>query len=178
MSIAETGALLKFMPFSAMLRDGLDRMFDIVKSEKFHSFVNGECYESTFTEAVLISPRVQDILRNDRNCRVFVISDEDINSQYFGDFFEFICRRDCFSLSEGKELSFLSIRRFSGNERLILILLASHHSMSDSNRNSISVSQSTSTASSPSSETVSSNMGCKKRNRPLSRDMVKTQTIF
>jgi hypothetical protein len=94
MSAAEADTLFKFRPFYAILQDGLDRMFNVVKSEEFHFFMNGDCYESTLAEAVLISPTVHDVLRHDRSCRVFVISDKnkdkDIDSRYFDDFLDFI----------------------------------------------------------------------------------------
>jgi hypothetical protein len=68
------------------LQDGFDRMFDFVKSEKFQFVVN----ESYLTEGVLISPTVHGVLRNDRSCRGFVISDKDVESRDFDHFLEFI----------------------------------------------------------------------------------------
>jgi hypothetical protein len=53
MSVAEADALFQFKPFYAILQDGLDRMFDVVKSEEFQFFVNGECYASPLAEAIL-----------------------------------------------------------------------------------------------------------------------------
>jgi hypothetical protein len=155
MSVAGADTRFKFRPFYAILQEGCDRMFDVVRSETFQFFVNGECYESTLAEAVLISPRVHDVLRNDRSSRAFVISDEDLESRDFGHFLDFVRCHDCVSFSEDKELSFLSICRLLGNERLALILLASQNSTSSSNHNSIFVLKSPSSVSSPSCETVS-----------------------
>jgi hypothetical protein len=129
MSVAAADTLFKFKPFDAILQHGVDRMFEVVKSEEFHFFVNGQCYQSSLAEVVLISPTIHEILRNDRSCRVFVISDDDIDSRGFGHFLDFIHCHDCVSLSEDKALSFRSICRLLRNERLGLILLASHHSI-------------------------------------------------
>jgi hypothetical protein len=154
LSVAEADRLFKFRPFYALLQDGFDRMFDTVKSEEFHFLVNGECYESTLAEAVLISPTVHDVLRNDRSFRVSVISDKEIDSRDFGHFLDFIRCHDCVSLLEGKTLLFLTICPLFRNERLALILLASQNS----SQHSISVSKCTSIASSPSSETVTNDI--------------------
>jgi hypothetical protein len=97
--------------------------------------VNGECYESTLAEVVLISPTVHDVLRNNRSCRVFVISDEDIDEQAFDYFLDFIRCHDSVSLSEDKSLSFILICRLLGNERLALILL--HHIIRHQHRDRI-----------------------------------------
>jgi hypothetical protein len=69
MSVTEADTLFKFRTFYAILQDGLDRMFDIVESDKFQFFVNGECSEGTLAEAALISPTVHDTLQHDRSCR-------------------------------------------------------------------------------------------------------------
>jgi hypothetical protein len=124
MSVAEVDTLFKFGPFYAILQDGLDRMFDVVKSEEFRFFVNGECYASTLAEAVLISPTVHDVLRNDRSCPIFVISDKDIDSRNFGHFLDLIRCHDCVSLSEDKALSFLSICRLLAHKRSMIFGLA------------------------------------------------------
>jgi hypothetical protein len=62
MSVAEADTLFKFTLFCTISQDGFDRMFEVVKSEEVQFFVNGDCYESTLAEAVIISPTVHDVL--------------------------------------------------------------------------------------------------------------------
>jgi hypothetical protein len=74
------------------------------------SLADSESYASTLAEAVQISATVRDVLGNDRSCRVFVISDKDIESRDFGHFLDWIRCHDCVSLSEDNALSFLEQR--------------------------------------------------------------------
>jgi hypothetical protein len=48
--------------------------------------VNGQVLEITLAEAVLISPKVHEALRLDRNSRTFTISDDTIDSKSSGIF--------------------------------------------------------------------------------------------
>jgi hypothetical protein len=70
MPVPGMGTQSKFRPFYAIFDDGLDRMFEVVKSEEFRFFVNGESLNITLSEAILILPRVHAALRLDRNCRI------------------------------------------------------------------------------------------------------------
>jgi hypothetical protein len=51
----------RFSPFYAILYDGQDRMFELVKSDKFTFVINNTEFESTIAEAVLISPLVLNV---------------------------------------------------------------------------------------------------------------------
>jgi hypothetical protein len=136
MSVLGVEAQFQFRPFYAILEDDLDRMFEFVKSEEFQFFVNGKALESTLEEAVLISPRVHEALRHNRNNRTFTISDDTINSKLFGIFLELVRSHDCVALLKNKKLSLLSICRLFGNERRVLILLASINSSLESDSRS------------------------------------------
>jgi hypothetical protein len=109
MSVTGMDVQFKFRPFYAILEDGLDRMFEVVKSEEFRFFVNGQALESTLAEAALISPRVHEALRFDRNSRTFAILDDTIDSKSFGIFLELVRSHDCVALPKDKKLSLLSI---------------------------------------------------------------------
>jgi hypothetical protein len=136
------------------VQDGLQRIFDFVKSDSFTFVVNEGCFESMIAEAVLIWPAVCEVIRNDRNVDTFVISGSDFDSSYFGIILDIIRSSDCVCFSSDQELSLLSICRLLGNERLSLLLLASVKSTSASN---IKVNTG-STTTSTSESTVSTNI--------------------
>jgi hypothetical protein len=75
-----------------------------MKSEEFRFFVNGQVPESTLAEAVLISPKVHEALRLDRNSRTFTISDDNVDSKSSGIFLELVRSRDCVALPKDKRL--------------------------------------------------------------------------
>jgi hypothetical protein len=125
MSVHGADKSLKFLPFYAILQDGLTRLFEVVKSDEFRFIVNGDSFESSVAEAVLISPTIHEVLQNDQSRRTFVISGDKIGSNDFGIFLEFVRCQDCNTFSDNKELSLLSICRLLGNERLARIFLAS-----------------------------------------------------
>jgi hypothetical protein len=61
MSITPTDTAFAFLPFYVIVETELKRMLEFVKSDCFTFIVNGEHFESTIVEAVLISPAVCDI---------------------------------------------------------------------------------------------------------------------
>jgi hypothetical protein len=75
-----------FSPFSALLRDGFDRMQEFVESEEFTFVVNGENFSVPLTEALLLSSKVCEIIRNEASCRSFRIDTGDVRSGEFGNF--------------------------------------------------------------------------------------------
>jgi hypothetical protein len=57
MSVSDANPQLKFMPFHAIVEDGLDRVFNILGSAEFTFYVKGSKVKSTIGEAVLLSPK-------------------------------------------------------------------------------------------------------------------------
>jgi hypothetical protein len=64
--IHEAESAFKLLPLYARLEDGLERLFDIVKSNVFRFYVNGKVFESTIAEAVLLSLTIYESLQSDR----------------------------------------------------------------------------------------------------------------
>jgi hypothetical protein len=58
MALPPSDALLNGSVFYALLQDGLSRMLSVVKTDKFEVVLNGESFETTVAEAVLLSPIV------------------------------------------------------------------------------------------------------------------------
>jgi hypothetical protein len=73
MTVPPSEALLKGSKLYALLQDGLARMLSVVKSDKFEVVVKGECFETTLAEAVLISPKIYELLQIDPTIRTFTI---------------------------------------------------------------------------------------------------------
>jgi hypothetical protein len=99
-------------------------MLEIVKSDCFTFVVNGEHFESTVAEMVLISPTVCDLLRHDAGARSFVISSFNIESNDFGSILGFVRSFDTV-LSKDRALPLVSIFNILGNDQLSFLLLAS-----------------------------------------------------
>jgi hypothetical protein len=108
-------------------------MLSVVKSDKFEFVVKGEIFETTLAEAVLISPKIYELFQIDPTIRTFTICDfdesPDVESNLFKVFLECIRLREFHGLSASDELTFLSICRLLGNERLAFLFLASLNSM-------------------------------------------------
>jgi hypothetical protein len=127
-------ALLKGSKFYGLLQDGLARMLSIVKSDKFEIVVKGEIFETTLAEAVLISPKIYELLQLDPTIRTFTICghDEapDVDSSSFKMFLDCVHVREFLHWSPSNELTFLYICRLLGNERLAFLFLASLNTLS------------------------------------------------
>jgi hypothetical protein len=157
MSVSPSNTPLKELQFYSLLQEGVDRMLSVVQSDKFEFIVKGDRFSSTLAEAVLISPKVYEIFQTDQSIRTFTICEEGKNqtetktetveSSSFKTFLECFHLHDFQKLSQSEELSFLSICRILGNERLAFLILAS--------LNSHSTSTSTSSSSSSSSSSIS-----------------------
>jgi hypothetical protein len=78
-----------------------------VKSEEFQFCLNGDVLETTLAEAILISPRIHEALRLDRNSRIFTISKNDIDSKSSAIFLEFDRSHDCVAMPKDKMVSLL-----------------------------------------------------------------------
>jgi hypothetical protein len=120
----------KFTPFYAIVSDGFDRMLDVVETEEFTFSVNGSSVKSNVAEAVLISPKIHDLILNDRSIRSFVICDEKIKVEQIEKFLSFVRFRNCQSFLRDDAHSFLSLCRLFGNERLSVVFLTSIGSIS------------------------------------------------
>jgi hypothetical protein len=129
MEVRPSDALLKGSKFCALLQDSLRRMLSVVRSDKFHLVVNGESFGTTLAEAVLISPKVYELLQLDPAIRRFSICSVDdslsVDSSSLKAFLECVHLRDFFDLSRSNEFTFLTICRLFGNERLAFLFLAS-----------------------------------------------------
>jgi hypothetical protein len=124
MAVLHSETPFRFSPLHAILQDGLDRMLDIVKTDDFTFIVNGESFKSTIAEAILISPKVHEMLRFDLSVRSLTISGDDhINATSFGHFLKFVLSRECPPVPQDQQLPFLSRCRSVGNERLALVFL-------------------------------------------------------
>jgi hypothetical protein len=162
MTVPPSDALLKGSTFFALLQDGLTRMLSVVKSDKFEVVLNGESFETTLAEAVLISPKVYELLQLDPTIRTFTISSvdesESIDSSSFQTFLGCVHLREFIDLSRSNELTFLTICRLLGNERLAFLFLASLNSSSP--RGSATASTSTSSSPSPSTSSKEVSISC------------------
>jgi hypothetical protein len=98
--------------------------------------VNGEVFESTIAEAVLLSSTIYESLQSDRGVRTFQIADDAIEANSFRDFLNLCRKRECSPLHHDTSLTFLSLCGLLGNERLSLVILASLGEVSASNSNS------------------------------------------
>jgi hypothetical protein len=134
MAIPPSDALLKGSKFYGLLQDGLSRMLSVVKSDTFEIIVKGEIFETTLAEAVLISPKIYELFQIDPTIRTFTLCDHDespdVESSSFKVFLECVRLREFHDLSQSGELTFLSICRLFGNERLAFLILASLNSLS------------------------------------------------
>jgi hypothetical protein len=159
MTVPPSDALLKGSTFFALLQEGFTRMLSVVKSDKFEVVVNGESFETTLAEAVLISPKVYELLQIDPTIRTFTICSVDeseaVDSSSFQTFLDCVHLREFFDLSRSNELTFLTICRLLGNERLSFLFLASLNSISRAGSATTSTSSSTSNSTSTSSSEVS-----------------------
>jgi hypothetical protein len=120
----------KFMPFYTIVNNGLKRMLDFIKSNKFTFTVNGFHFESTITEAIVISPFVYESLLQDPSVSTFCISSSEIDSNDFVEFVQLFHLNTSFD-STIPVLSLLSIFRALGNESLSISLLTLIHSQLD-----------------------------------------------
>jgi hypothetical protein len=107
------------MSFYTIANNGLKRMLDFIKSNKFTFIVNGFDFESTVVEAILISPFVYESLLQDPSVSTFCISSSEIDSNDCVDFVQLFRLNTSFD-STIHVLSFLSIFRALGNELLSL----------------------------------------------------------
>jgi hypothetical protein len=127
MSLTAENESPKFMPFDTIVKNGLKRMLDFIKSNKFTFIVNGFHFESTVAETILISPFVYESLLQDPSVSTFCISSSKIDSNDFVEFVELFCLNNSFD-STIPVLSLLSIFRALSNESLSISLLALMHS--------------------------------------------------
>jgi hypothetical protein len=99
------------------LYEGLHRISELMKNERFTFIVNGRKYETNIVEACLLSPKVHYNLEQDNSEEEFYIQDEKIEDNDFSLLFQSIrgfesefCRRN--------EGSLIHLCHFLGNDRL------------------------------------------------------------
>jgi hypothetical protein len=112
---ASAAATATLLPFFAVVQDGLTRLFEFIGSERFTFLVNGEKYDSTVAEAILVSPSVSEALKQDSTIRTFIISGSDILSSDFNTILEIVRSRDGICFAADHEMSLLSIGKQIGN---------------------------------------------------------------
>jgi hypothetical protein len=81
---------MQFRPIYAILQDGLERLFEVMKSDCFEFEVEGQKIESTFAEAVLISPIISNLLKSDSTMNQIRINDTNISATSFTAFLRFV----------------------------------------------------------------------------------------
>jgi hypothetical protein len=114
-------------PLFVTLKDGINRLFEVLQSDEFVFVVKDEEVKITVSEAVLISSKVHDNLRSAPDNHRFEISGENITKQDFIRFLDFVHSAVCDEYSEPELISFLSICKVIGNESLTFLLLDSLH---------------------------------------------------
>jgi small GTP-binding protein len=104
-------------PFPFFLADGIDRLNDLIEGERFNFVINGtECF-TTLIESVLISPQVFCLIQSDPTTRLFEISDERIEAQFFSDLIRLI-RGEIVRITSGSRKSLILFCRQFGNSSL------------------------------------------------------------
>jgi hypothetical protein len=104
-------------PFSVFLADGIDRLNEMIERERFTFVVNGnECFVS-IVEAILLSPKVFELIQSDPTTNQFEICDEKIETDFFSDFICLI-RGEIMKLTSRSRKSMLLFCNHIGNEPL------------------------------------------------------------
>jgi hypothetical protein len=114
----------KCSPFGALLRNGLDRLFDFVPADLCTFIVNGEHFQTSFAEAIVLSPMACDVLKFNPMGRTFDISTHSVDAKTFQLFLNFALSREPLSLSRDAARSFIPVCQALGNELLALSLLS------------------------------------------------------
>jgi hypothetical protein len=109
------------------LQNGLERLLEVLQSENFFSFANGEELKSTIAEAVLISPTVHERLPSSAEVCTFHIHDDNSTAKDFSHLLDSIHSRILTDFSKDEQTSFLSLCVFFGDIRLTFLLLGSLH---------------------------------------------------
>jgi hypothetical protein len=114
-------------PFFVTLKDGIDRLFEVLQDEEFIFVVKGEELKLTIAESVLISSKVQENLRSAPEHHRFEVEtdEEKITKKDFIRFIDFVHSNDCSKYSESERKSFLFICKVLGNEGLTFLLIDS-----------------------------------------------------
>jgi hypothetical protein len=92
--------------------------------------VKGESFQTSFAEAVVISPMACDVMKLNPMCCTFTLPENSVDPTTFRHFLNFALSRDPINLSRDTALSFIPACRSLGNERLALALLSSQKDVS------------------------------------------------
>jgi hypothetical protein len=126
-SASATESRFTFSPFTALLRSGFGRLQELIESEEMTFVVNGENFVVPLADALLLSSKVSENVRNDLNSRSFVICTDCATSTDFGEFLSFVHCSSVDSLDSSRGLSFLLFCNLLGNDDLSLLLLSLLH---------------------------------------------------
>jgi hypothetical protein len=118
---------IAFSPFSALLRGGFGRLQEFIESEQMTFVVNGESFVVPLPDALLLSSKVSESVRNDLNSRSFEIWTDCAKASDFGDFLSFVHLSSVETLDPTRGLSFLLFCNLVGNDNLSLLLLSLLH---------------------------------------------------
>jgi hypothetical protein len=106
-------------------QDGFERLLKGIESEEFVFIVNGESLKSTVFEAIFISPKIDENIRNCPGFNTFCIDDKSITIKDLSRFIDFVHSRVFQNFSREEQFSFVSICRLFGNESLTFLLIES-----------------------------------------------------
>jgi hypothetical protein len=112
-------------PFDAIVRDGFSRLIEFVANDPFTFVVDGERFELTTAEAILLSPIASDALKCNPMNRTFELPQGSIDPKSFRRFLDFALSRDAIRVGCDAVLSFIPACTGLGNELLALSLLSS-----------------------------------------------------
>jgi hypothetical protein len=127
--ITEKSKLISvYSPFFVTLKDGIDRLFEVLQNEEFIFVVKGEELKLTIAESVLISSKVHKALEFSPEHHQFELEEENITMNDFVHFIDFVHSNDCSKYSESDRKSFLLICQVLGNDGLTFLLIDSFRS--------------------------------------------------
>jgi hypothetical protein len=87
--------------------------------------VDGEAFEMSFSEAIVLSPMACDVLKSNPMGRTFKLPEHSVDAKTFRHFLAFALSREPIGLTRDAALSFIPACAALGNERLALGLLSS-----------------------------------------------------
>jgi hypothetical protein len=79
----------QFSPFSALMRDGFERVHELIGSEEFTFVVNGESFVVRLSDAIVLSSEVFQSLESDAGFRLFGVTTTEATAADFGRFLTF-----------------------------------------------------------------------------------------
>jgi hypothetical protein len=124
MSRSGTDIGVPFSPSTAIIRDGIDRIMDLIPQVSFTFVVNGDPFEATLAEAVSLSPTLHESIQSNPLQISFEFSTDSFSSTDFRHFLTFARSRESLTIPHDELVSFVSICSYLGNDRLGLAFLS------------------------------------------------------